>query len=657
MTPLSAVDEARLLAQARADLLDGQPPTAVRQALHTLLQNGSDNPEIWYLAAQIEETPLPERIRFLEKALDLDSNYESAQRLLAQLLPEKLASEPPTQNPSLSLPVAVRPRPAAELAELDEIDLDDPALYFNIELGWLDFNWRVFFQALDERLPLLERIRFVAITASNLDEFIQKRVGGLKRQQAAQVRTLTADGRTPESQIDLVREAARQMQTQMTAQWQTVLRPALYQATKVLVCTYDQLPATRREALRTYFHKQIYPILTPLADDPARPFPFISSLSLSLAVTLRAPGDSTLYFARVKVPSNLSRWIHIEPQNEGDDYLLLPVEQLITAHLGALFPGMELLSVHPFRVTRNADVRRDEEEADDLLELISDELRERRFASVVRLEVDQHMPEHVIDWLRMRLDLDMEDIYFVTGLLDLTALFPVADLEYPELKYASWTARTPAVLRYPGTMKEAPSIFSIIRQGDLLVHHPYESFDATVLRLVQEAARDANVLAIKQTLYRTSANSPIVQALVQAAQAGKQVAVLVELRARFDEENNIGWARMLERAGVHVTYGLVGLKTHTKVTLIVRQERGDLRSYCHIGTGNYNAKTARLYTDLGLLTCDPVLGQDVVRLFHYLTGYAQEQAYEQALVAPKYMFKKFVALIRREVAHQEAFGN
>ena len=658
-SPLSTIDETRLLSQVRDELSMGAVSSASQEALRALTQNGHDAPEAWYLAAQVfTQDSLEKRLDYLAYALDLDNDYEPAQRLLDQLRPAEDEPPAPERNPSLDLPVAVRPAPYAPPEDPTAvIDLDDPALYFNIELGWLDFNWRVLFQALDERIPLLERIRFVAITASNLDEFVQKRVGGLKRQQAAQVRKLTADGRTPESQIDLVRTAVREMHRRMTNHWETTLRPALYQAVNVEVCTYQTLTPERQKSLGDYFRQQIYPILTPLADDPARPFPFISGLSLSLAVTLRFPDNSTLYFARVKVPSNLPRWLHLEPENEGAPYRLLPVEQLIEAHISDLFPGMEIVSVHPFRVTRNADVRHDEEEADDLLELISDELRERRFASVVRLEIDENTPEYVLDWLRLRLNLDPEDIYEVTGLLDLTTLFYVADLDYPELKYSSWTPRTPAVLRYPGSIKDAPSIFSIIRQNDLLVHHPYESFDTTVLRLVQEAARDRRVLAIKQTLYRTSANSPIVQALVQAAQAGKQVAVLVELRARFDEANNIGWARTLERAGVHVTYGLVGLKTHTKVTLIVRQEQGDLRAYCHIGTGNYNAKTAHLYTDFGLFTCQPAIGEDVVRLFHYLTGYAPEQNYDEVLIAPKYMFKKFMALIRQEVAHQQAHGD
>ncbi len=660
VTPLSTVDKVRLLSQIREELVTGEVDPALQEALRALLtQNGHDAPEAWYLAAQVfTQDPLEKRLAYLANALDLDNDYEPAQRLLNQLRPAGADLSPPERNPSLDLPVAVRPQayqPPEDPTAV--VDLDDPALYFNIELGWLDFNWRVLFQALDDRIPLLERIRFIAITAGNLDEFVQKRVGGLKRQQAAQVRRLTADGRTPESQIDLVRTAVRDMHRHMTDHWETVLRPALHQATNVQICTYDTLPIELQERLGNYFRQQIYPILTPLADDPARPFPFISGLSLSLAVTLRFPDHSTLYFARVKVPSNLPRWLQLEPETEGEPYRLLPVEELIKAHISELFPGMELVSVHPFRVTRNADIRHDEEEADDLLELISDELRERRFASVVRLEIDEHTPEYVLDWLRLRLDLDPEDIYEVKGLLDLTTLFYVAELDYPELKYSSWTPRTPAALRYPGSIKDAPSIFSIIRQNDLLVHHPYDSFDTTVLRLVQEAARDRRVLAIKQTLYRTSANSPIVQALVQAAQAGKQVAVLVELRARFDEANNIGWARTLERAGVHVTYGLVGLKTHTKVTLIVRQERGDLRAYCHIGTGNYNAKTAQLYTDLGLFTSRPVLGEDVVRLFHYLTGYAPEQNYDEVLIAPKYMSKKFVSLIRQEIAHQQAHGD
>ena len=400
-------------------------------------------------------------------------------------------------------------------------------------------------------------------------------------------------------------------------------------------------------------------ILTPLAVDPGHPFPFISNLSLSLAVILRHQQGGSTHFIRLKIP--VSRWVDIPVDGRLDAnssvLRLLPVEQLIIRHVGELFPGMDVLSVHPFRITRNADIRRDEEEADDLLEMISAELRERRFAPVVRLEVAAEMPEPDQRLLRRELGLRPDDVYEVDGLLNLTDCFKIADLNFPEFKYMPWESVIPYRMAHEGETKETSDIFAIIRQGDLLVHHPYDSFAATTARLVHEAAHDPNVLAIKQTLYRTSDESPIIKALIHAAENGKQVAVLVEVKARFDEANNIEWGRKLENAGVHVNYGLVGLKTHTKATLVVRRERDGLRTYCHIGTGNYNSKTARLYTDLGLFTTDPAIGHDIVNLFHFLTGYAPDQKYNKVLVAPNYMYARFCDLIEQEIAFQQEHGN
>ncbi|MEJ2749070.1 MAG: polyphosphate kinase 1, partial [Anaerolineae bacterium] len=428
----------------------------------------------------------------------------------------------------------------------------------------------------------------------------------------------------------------------------------LQEDANIIICNYDDLSPNEKEQLYRHFRKEIYPILTPLTVDPGHPFPFLSNLSLSLAIILRHPGRETTLFARLKLPDK--RWL---PVNNNDDrsQRFLPVEQLIIQHIGDLFPGMEIESAHPFRITRNADVDRDEEVASDLLAMISSELRERKFAPVVRLEVAQTMPNFDRSLLMRELEITDEDVWEVEGLLDLTDCFTIADLDLPELRYSSWEPVVPGQLQTKGKTKRNEDIFSIIREGDLLVHHPYESFMATVQRLVEEAAVDPQVLAIKQTLYRTSDESPIVQALIQAAENGKQVAVLVEVTARFDEASNIEWAQKLGDVGVHVAYGLVGLKTHTKATLIVRQEKHGVRTYCHIGTGNYNPKTARLYTDLGLLTCNPALGRDLVNLFHFLTGYAPDQDYEKVLVAPRNMRSSFYKLIEQEMENQTAYGN
>ncbi len=554
------------------------------------------------------------------------------------------------------VPRAVTPQAVPEGANLKH-----PGLYFNQELSWIDFNWRVLYLALDERTPLLERVRFVAITASNLDEFTQKRVGGLKRQEVAGVRKLSPDGRTPTEQLIPIRAATLKMHQTMTETWEKKLKPALWEQAGICICSYYDLDEGERERLHEHFQTQIYPILTPLTVDPGHPFPFISNLSLSLAIILRHPYRETLHFARLKVPKSLGRWLPLDGANLGEEKVyplrFLPIEQLIAQHAGELFEGMEVVSVHPFRITRNADLRRDEEEAEDLLAMISEELRERRFAPVVRLEVAKEMPDYDRRLLLRELDLRSGDVYEVDGLLDLTDCHQIADLALPQFKYRSWEPVIPNRLLHEGETKDTQNIFAIIRQGDLLVHHPYDSFNASVQRLIEEAAVDKRVLAIKQTLYRTSDESPIVQALMQAAESGKQVAVLVEVKARFDEASNIEWGRMLEDAGVHVAYGLVGLKTHTKATLIVREEQEGIKTYCHIGTGNYHPKTARLYTDLGLLTCRPELGRDIVNLFHYLTGYAPRQSYNKVLVAPRDMRKAFSKLIRQEIAYQEAGGN
>jgi polyphosphate kinase len=537
----------------------------------------------------------------------------------------------------------------------DDVPLDHPHLYFNRELSTIDFNWRVLHQALDDRVPLLERIFFTAITAGNLDEFFRKRVGGLKRQVAAGVTTPSPDGRTPEEQLGLIREAVVPLYNRLTSFWSDTLVPQLREKADVHILDYASLTASQREVVDEHFQENIFPVLTPLAVDPGHPFPFLSNLSLSLAITLHNPKRDTDQFARVKVPSNRDRWV---PLPQPDHYV--PLEQVIAHNLQDLFRGMEITGAYAFRVTRNAEIRRDEEEADDLLKMISEELRERRFARVVRLEVDPSMPPDVRDLLSTELDLTPADVYETNSILGHADCMPLSGLDKPEHKFSSWEPVVPPRLRREGDpttlvrqgkTADYPNIFAAIRESDLLVHHPYDSFQASVQRFVEEAAEDPQVLAIKQTLYRTSENSPIVGALVNAAEKGKQVAVLVEVKARFDEANNIEWGRKLEESGVHVAYGLVGLKTHAKVTLVIRQEDGEPRTYCHIGTGNYNPKTARQYTDVGLFTCNEDIGYDITNLFHYLTGYAPEQHYRELLVAPQNMRRRFEALIQREIDH------
>ena len=566
------------------------------------------------------------------------------------------SAAPDSQGDGASLPPSkpvVIPKATEPQAVPKGAPLHHPTLYFNRELSWLDFNWRVFAQAMDERTPLLERVRFVAITANNLDEFYRKRIGGLQRQFAAGVRALSPDGRTPREQVDLSIDAARPMQAMLSQIWEETLRPELEAKAGIVIRTYGSLNGTQRAALNAHFRANIFPILTPLAVDPGHPFPFISNLSLSLAVMLRHPARGTEHFARLKVPSSRGRWLAVP----GTPHHFVPIEEVIRHNADVLFRGMEVVGVHAFRVTRNADVSRNEDEADDLLAMISEELRERKFAEVVRLEVESSMPHRARELLMRELDLEPRDVIEYDGILDLTGLFAFADLDFPELQFEEWEPLVPVRLRHQGESEDAADMFAVIRSSDLLVHHPYESFAASVQRFIEEAAVDPHVLAIKMTLYRTSKNSPIVKALVRAAEHGKQVAVLIEVKARFDEENNIEWAHQLENAGVHVTYGLVGLKTHAKTVLVVREEGDELRMYCHIGTGNYNPSTARLYTDFGILTCRRDIGTDLVNLFHYLTGYAPEQHYDTIVVAPRDMRNRFIKLIRREVKHQKAHGN
>ncbi|MDH3733540.1 MAG: polyphosphate kinase 1 [Gemmatimonadota bacterium] len=528
---------------------------------------------------------------------------------------------------------------------------NDPSLFFNRELSWLDFNWRVLYQALDEQVPLLERVRFLAITDNNLDEFVMKRVGGLKRQREAGVVRTSADGRTPGEQLDLVRGAVSTMRDRLARAWEDELRPTLSEELGIVIRNFDDLTGEELEHVSTRFRERIYPILTPLAVDPGHPFPFLSNLSLSLALMLVHPDRKTRHFARLKIPAS-DRWIPLPTPGH-----FVAVEQVVAGFVNELFRGMKVESASLFRVTRNADVRRDEEVADDLLRVISEELRERRFAPVVRLEVESSTPEEVRDFLLRELGLESEDLYEIPGLMGLASLNAIVDYGPWENRYEPWEPMIPPRLLHEGETEDTPDFFAVIRRSDLMVHHPYDSFTATVQRFIEEAAADPSVVAIKQTLYRTSQNSEIIEALVRAADSGKEVAVLVEVTARFDEQDNVAWASVLEEAGVHVTYGLVGLKTHAKVALVLRDEEDGIRTYCHVGTGNYNSETAHLYTDIGVFTARPEIGRDAVNLFHYLTGYAPEQEYEELIVAPRDLRRSLIERIEAEAAHATAGGS
>ncbi|HZD72755.1 MAG TPA: RNA degradosome polyphosphate kinase, partial [Actinomycetota bacterium] len=517
-------------------------------------------------------------------------------------------------------------------------DLSDPWLFLNREISWLEFNDRVLALAADPETPLLGRLRFLSIFATNLDEFFMVRVSGLREQVEAGVATRGSDGWTPTETLEAIgKYIGPAIETHTRCFLEEVL-PALERAGIHLADIAD-LQKQDREYVREYFQDQVFPVLTPLAVDPGHPFPYLSNLSLSLAVTVRDPASHRPLFARVKVPDILPRFV---PLADGSTFVSL--EQIMTAHLDQLFPGMVVVEAHPFRVTRDADIELAEDEADDLLVAVEQELRRRRFGAVVRLEVAATMPDHVIRLLQRELDVDDDAVVTVEGPLNLGDLSSLADaIDRPELAEPPWVGTTQP--RLSGSGREAVNVFDAIREGDLLVHHPYDAFSTSVERFLAQAADDPDVLAIKQTLYRTDGDSPIVNALINAAEQGKQVAVLVELKARFDEASNISWARALEQAGCHVTYGLVGLKTHAKTALVVRREQGRIRRYCHIGTGNYNARTARLYTDLGLLTCDESLASDLTDLFNSLTGYARGTRYRRLLVAPGGLRQRVIELI------------
>ncbi|MGC9326433.1 MAG: polyphosphate kinase 1 [Candidatus Hinthialibacter sp.] len=518
-----------------------------------------------------------------------------------------------------------------------------PELFLNRELSWLEFNRRVLSEALDSRNPLLERIKFLSIFSTNLDEFFMKRVGGLKRQIGAGVTRVTIDGLTPREQLDTIRLVVQEMVQKQRNCLLTDVLPSLGNH-GIVISSYEELTKKQKNTVNAYFKRAVFPILTPLGYGPGQPFPFISNLSLSLGVLVKKPKCEVPVFARIKIPQNRPRWVNVGEPNH-----FVPLEQVIAANLRYLFPGVEVLFSCAFRVTRNADIDRNEEEAEDLLELIEEELRHRRFAPVVRLEISSSVTLPLLHWLIDELGIKEEDVYKVEGPLNLKDLMQLTKLNFPHLKEKSWKPVVPSSLRVTDEDGRPVSFFQLLSKGDILVHHPYESFGGSVQRFLQEAAVDPSVLAIKQTLYRTADDSPIIRSLVKASENGKQVAVLVEIKARFDEANNIQWVRTLERAGVHVTYGFPGLKTHTKTLLIVREEPEGIKRYFHIGTGNYHSGTANLYTDLGMLSSRRDLGEDLTDLFNFLTGHSNQKKYRKLLVAPVNMRQKFLRLIRREI--------
>ncbi|MFO0893849.1 MAG: polyphosphate kinase 1 [Phycisphaerales bacterium] len=555
--------------------------------------------------------------------------------------------EPLTTPPTGSVPPAAPAAPGAAAAPGTAPDAasppppGDPARFLNRDVEWLEFNRRVLEVARDPRTPLLERVRFLAIFSNNLDEFFMKRVGVLRRQIEMGVTGPVPEAMTPAQIMERIRAMVLHLGHLQAEALRQHLLPALAEHGIALV-PWAELSEPERKEAEAWFHRNVFPILTPLAVDPGHRFPFISNMSVSLGVMLRRPGESEQLFARVKVPEIPSRLYQIPGTRR-----FVTLQEIIEHNLDELFPGMQILKVLPFRVTRNAEIERDNEDVEDLLEAIQQALKERRFARPVRLEAGSHPNPRILRFLMDELQMEPEDIYETEGLLDYAVLHQIADLDAPELHWPKWTP-----LRPRGMEDDEGDIFNLIRQGDVIVHHPYESFEASVEEFIEQAARDPRVLCIKQSLYRTSGDSPFVSSLIQAAESGKQVAVLVELRARFDEARNIVWARKLEDAGVHVAYGVVGLKTHTKTALVVRQESTGIRCYGHVGTGNYNSKTARLYEDVGLFTCDPLITEDLVGLFNYMTGRSRQKEYNRLLVAPVAMKRRFIELIERETLLQ-----
>ena len=528
--------------------------------------------------------------------------------------------------------------------------------FFDRELSWLKFNKRVLELAQDEDLPVIERASFAAIFANNLDEFFMVRVAGLKRRIDTGIAVTAASGLSPRQQLRAISEQAHRLQDEHAHYIIDHILPDLAKE-QIVLLSWDKLTAAEQERLSRYYRQQVFPVLTPLAVDPAHPFPYISGGSLNLAVLVENPASGKSHFARVKVPDNLNRLVPVDDLTEDENtnvrYGFITMENLIIAHLESLFPGMIIKEARSFRVTRNEDIDVEEDDAENLLNAMEKELLRRRFGPPIRLEISDETSPFLSQLLADQLRVSADEVYRLPAPLDATVLFELGGIDRPDLKYRPFIPTTNRQIAEVESSR-AQDIFAAIRERDILLHHPYDSFSTSVQAFLAQAAADPKVLAIKQTLYRTSSNSPIIDALIDAAHAGKQVLALVEIKARFDEDANIAWARKLERAGVHVVYGIVGLKTHCKLSLVVRQEADGLRRYCHVGTGNYNPKTARIYTDLGLLTCDPVVGQDMTRLFNQLSGYAPKSSFHRLLVAPRTVRSGLIQRIRREEAAARA---
>jgi polyphosphate kinase len=515
------------------------------------------------------------------------------------------------------------------------------------DFSWLQFNRRVLQQALDPRTPLLERLKFMAIFASNLDEFYMKRIDLLRRQAAAPTTPLALTPQAPRTKIGDIRSLVLPMLEQEAESFTNVLLPALADH-GIHLLEWAALSESQRQTANRFFMANVFPVLTPLAMDPGHPFPFLSNLSTSLGIVLRRPDLEHTLFARVKVPSTLSQWVALETDSEVDGHVYIRLHEVIRENLHELFPGLEIVDVTAFRVTRDAEVEPEGDDADNLRKMVEEEIRQRRFEPVVRLELQCNPNPWVRELLMQKFGLSEVDVYEVPGELDYTGLMAIASLPIPELRDEPWAPVVP-----PALAGEDSDLFALIRAGEFLVHHPYEDFDSSVERFIRHAADDPGVLAIKMTVYRVGDDTPFVRSLIKAAEAGKQVACVIEINARFDEARNLFWAEQLERVGAHVVYGVVGLKTHSKLALVVRQEPDGLRSYAHIGTGNYHVKTARLYTDLGLFTCDPSLTSDVSYLFHYLTGFSRKDDFPKLLAAPINMRRRFLELVEREIAHAQ----
>ena len=522
--------------------------------------------------------------------------------------------------------------------------------FFDRELSWLKFNQRVLECAENEDMPLLERANFAAIFASNLDEFFMVRVAGLKRRIDSGIAVPSAAGLSPRQQLRAISETAHRLQDEHAHYTIDTILPEL-EKERIVLLTWDKLTSSEQERLSRYYRQQVVPVLTPLAVDPAHPFPYISGGSINLAVIVENPASGKSHFARVKIPGNLPRLVPVDDmtdeESKDERYGFIAMEKLIAAHLESLFPGMIIKEARSFRVTRNEDIDVEEDDAENLLNAMEKELLRRRFGPPIRLEITDTTSPFLSQLLADQLGVSQDEVYRLPSPLDLTVLFELGSVDRPDLKNRPFVPTTNRQIAEVESSR-AQDIFAAIRERDILLHHPYDSFSTSVQAFLAQAAADPKVLAIKQTLYRTSSNSPIIDALIDAAHAGKQVLALVEIKARFDEDANIAWARKLERAGVHVVYGIVGLKTHCKLIEVVRQEADGLRRYCHVGTGNYNPKTARLYTDLGLLTCDPVVGQDLTRLFNQLSGYAPKSSFHRLLVAPRTVRTGLIQRIRRE---------